>query len=92
MLMSLEYKDFSMHLSNELTRLFGEPYQSSMTSVMRLGKGNLRVYVDYEREHDSFNIQGFAAIGGITLTPDDALKFITKQRKLHRWRALTDWV
>ncbi len=81
MLMSSELKDFSMHLSGELTRLFGEPYQSSMTAVMRFGSGNLRVYVDCERERDEVNIQGLAAIGGVTLTQDDALKFVDEIEK-----------
>jgi hypothetical protein len=79
--MSSELKDFSMYLSNELMRLFGDPYQSSITAVRRFEKGNLRVYVDYERERDEVNIHGLAAIGGVTLMPNDALAFIEEIQK-----------
>jgi hypothetical protein len=74
--MSTELKDFSMYLSSELMRFFGDPYQSSITAVRRFEKEHLRVYVDYERERDEVNVQGLVAIGGVTLTPDDALAFI----------------
>jgi hypothetical protein len=62
-------------------RVFGDPYQSSITFVRRFAKGNLRVYVDYERERDVVNIEGLAAIGGVTLMPDDALAFIREIEK-----------
>jgi hypothetical protein len=51
-------------------RLFGEPCQSSISSVRRFEKGDLRVFVEYERELDAVLIQGLAAIGRVILTPN----------------------
>lgn len=74
-----------MYLSNELMRLFGDPYQSSITAVRRFEKGNLRVYVDYERELDEVHIHGLAAVGGVILTPSDTLAFIEEMQKISWW-------
>jgi len=85
MAMSSELKDVSMYISNDLIRVFGEPYQSSVTFVRRFGKKNLRVYVDYERERDEVNIEGLVPIGGVTLTLEDSLNFF------HEIEAVTDF-
>ena len=74
--MTSDSKDFSMHLSYELIRSFGEPYQSSMMTVRRFARKNLRIYVNYERERDNVGITGLVAIGGVTLRPNEALAFI----------------
>ena len=73
---SFEAKDFSMHLSHELIKLFGEPYQSSIRTVRRFARGNLRVYVQYEREMDTVNFVGLVPIGLLALGIEDAFDFI----------------
>ena len=74
--MTLKSKDFSMHLSHELIKLFGEPYQSSIATVRRFAKGNLRVYVNYEREREAVMLTGEVPVGGVTLPRNDVMTFI----------------
>ncbi len=74
--MSFALKDFSMYLSHELIQSFGEPYQSSITTVRRFTKDNRRVFVNYELERNSVNIHGMVPIGGVALSRNDALAFI----------------
>lgn len=71
-----------MYLSNELMKVFGEPYASSITVVRRFGKGTYRVYVDYERERNEVNFQSFVAMGGVTLAVEDAMAFIQDIEKI----------
>jgi hypothetical protein len=82
--MAFDSKDFSMYLSSELIKLFGEPYQSSITTVRRFAKGNLRVYVDYERERDTVKFDGEVPIGGVTLKQNDAIAFFEEIKQASR--------
>ena len=87
--MTFDLKDFSLHLNLELIRVFGEPYQSSITTVRRFAKKDLRVYVDYERERDAVQLTGEVPIGGLTLLPNDAIAFIgevNQDRLVHTFR------
>lgn len=82
--MTFDSKDFSMHLSYELMRLFDEPYQSSITTVRRFAKENLRVYVYYERERDVVVLTGEVPIGGLTLSQNDAMAFMEELKNVCR--------
>jgi len=80
--MTFNLKDFSLHLSYELIKSFGEPYQSSITTVRRFDKEDLRVYVEYERERDAVHMIGEVPIGGLTLLPNDAIAFIEEMNQI----------
>lgn len=78
-------KDFSLYLNSELIKLFGEPFTSSAATVIRFAKKNTAFCVDYVREGDYVDVEGFVMGGGITLQPNDAIAFIEEANRIsHR--------
>jgi hypothetical protein len=75
-------KDFSMYLSHELIKSFGLPYQSSITTVKRFIRDDLRICLDYKIVSDSVDITGVVPIGGVTLSKNDAIDFFKEINEL----------
>jgi hypothetical protein len=68
-------------LTSKLIQLLGDPYQSSASVVRRFSEKNFTIYVEYERERDEVNIEGFVGFGAVTLGSNDAIVFLGELQK-----------
>ena len=71
-----------MYLSHELIKSFGLPYQSSITTIKRFTRDDLRICLDYQIVSDSVDITGVVPIGGVTLSKNDAIDFFKEINEL----------